>query len=412
MRIVPVCLALTLAAPVPLALASHPLQAGDTLGFSAARLARIGEMLRSEVEAGRVGSAVALVARDGRVAFLEGYGEAAPGIPMRTDAIARLASVGKGFTAVAAMVLYERGLLNLDDPVSDYVPAYAETRVAGSRPDGARALVEPDRAVTVRDLLTHTSGLTVTGEAFEEAWAATNASTTTRDLAERIARIPMASQPGERFDYGAYGSQYEVLAAVIEAASGRTLEEVFDEEIFGPLEMMDSHFWVPDPKRDRLATIYRYRNGELGVALPRGEETPRTTFLSGGGGVRSTVADVLRFGRMLLNGGELDGVRILSPKSVALMRTDQVGHLRPWGQEEWGWGFGFSVRRRVRDGDIGTAGTFGWNGGSGAQYWVDPVEGIVAVLLTPTMPPPRWDVFERFDRLVYAAIERSRAGAE
>lgn len=384
--------------------------ATDTVGMSTVRLDRIGEMMRAEVAAGHVGSAVGLVARDGRIVFLEAVGEAASDVPMFEDAIMRLASVGKGFTAVAALILYERDVLGLDDPVAGYIPAYADVQVAQDGDGGGEPeLVEPKRPVTVRDLLTHTGGLTMTGEAFEEAWSATQGKTTSRDLAERIARIPLHAHPGEAYQYGSYGSSYEVLAAVIEAASGQTLEAFLEENLFHPLGMDDSHFWVPEEKLDRLAAIYRMRDGELSVDRARGDETPRTTFVHGGGAVRATVRDVLRFGRMLLNGGELDGVRILSAKTVALMTTDHVGDLLPWGEGEFGWGFGVAVRRRVRDYGIGTAGTFGWNGGSGAEYWVDPVEGIVAVLVAPYAPPAHWEINLKFERLMYAAVVRSRA---
>lgn len=383
--------------------------ASDTVGMSVERLARIGEMLRAEVDARHVGSAVGLVARDGKVVFLEAVGEAAPGVPMFADAIARLASVGKGFTAVATLILYERGVLPLNDPVADYIPAFAEAKVARAEEDSMPGLVDPVRPVTIRDLLTHTGGLAVSGDAFEEAWAATEGKTTTRDLAERIARIPMHAQPGEVYQYGSYGSSYEVLAAVIEVASGQTLEAFLDENLFGLAGMDDAHFWVPEEKRDRLAAIYRMRNGELSVDRGLGEETPRSTFIAGGGGVRATVRDVYRFGQMLLNGGEIDGARILSPKTVDLMTRDHVGDRLPWGKGEYGWGFGVAVRRRVRDYDIGSEGTFGWVGGSGAKYWVDPVERIVAVLVTPYAPPAHWEIFDRFERLMYAAVVESWA---
>lgn len=377
-------------------------------GFSPERLDRLQAMLESETDAGRLGSGVGLVARDGRIVYLGAVGEAAPDVPMFTDAIMRLASVGKGFTAAAALVLYERGELDLDDPVADYIPEFRESRVANVDADGDTTLVAPADPVRVRHLLTHTAGLNLASDAFEQAWMATEARTTTRDLAERIARLPMPTHPGEAFEYGYYGSSYEVLAAVIEEVSGQTLEAFFDENLFRPLGMTDSHFWVPEQKLGRLATIYRTRDGRLTVERARGDETQRSRFMSGGGGVRSTVADVFRFGQMLMNGGELDGIRILSPKTVELMTTDHVGHLRPWGQTEYGWGFGVAVRNQVRDDGIGSARTFGWNGGSGALYWVDPAEGIVAVLVTPVGPPPRWDIFEKFERLVYAALVESR----
>lgn len=166
-------------------------------GFSPERLARLHALLESEVDRDRLGSGVGLVARDGRIVYLEAVGEAAPDVPMFTDAIMRLASVGKGFTAVATLVLYERGELDLDDPVGDYLPAFKDSRVAVIDAEGDTTLVAPTEPVTIRHLLTHTGGLNLSSDAFEQAWMATQARTTTRDLAERIARLPMPAHPGE-----------------------------------------------------------------------------------------------------------------------------------------------------------------------------------------------------------------------
>lgn len=220
-------------------------------GFSPERLDRLRAMLESEVDAGRLGSGVGLVSRDGRIVYLGTVGVAAPNVPMFADAIMRLASVGKGFTAVAALILYERGELDLDDPVAQYIPAFRESRVALVDADGDTTLVAPAEPVAIRHLLTHTGGLNLSSDGFEQAWMATQARTTTLDLAERIACLPMPAHPGEAFEYGYYGSSYEVLAAVIEVVSGETLEAFFGENLFRPLGMTDSHFWVPEEKLEQ-----------------------------------------------------------------------------------------------------------------------------------------------------------------
>ncbi|HXV77744.1 MAG TPA: serine hydrolase domain-containing protein [Candidatus Polarisedimenticolaceae bacterium] len=384
----------------------------EALGFSSERLDRIRQLLRSEVEQRHIGSAVALIARDGKIALVDAVGLADDETPMFDDAIMRLASAGKTFTATAIMILYERGALNLDDPVSKFIPAFSASRVSETDPrSGEQRLVAPKRPVEVRDLLTHTAGLDISSEAFEQAWneVTNDPSATTRDLAERIARLPLRTHPGEVFEYGSYGSCYEVLAAIVEQASGTTLEQFLDDHLFGPLGMQDSHFWVPEEKQARLARIYRTRNGELSVDRERGDETRRTSYIAGGGGVRSTVRDLFRFAQMLLDGGEIDGVRILSPKTVSLMMTNHAGNLVPYGDGEFGWGFGGEVRLRVLEHGIGSVGTFGWAGGSGAKYWIDPQEKIVAVVVAPTAPPAHWELMEKFERGMYAALTTSAA---
>lgn len=372
-------------------------------GMSATRLQWIDHHLQREVERRHIGSAVGLIARNGKIVYHGAYGEADPEVPMFEDAIVRLASVGKGFSAVATLILYERGVLSLEDPVSQYIAGFAGVR----GPAGE----EPSRPIRIYDLLTHTSGLVVEGDTFGEAYEATAGTKgkTAHDLAELLAAMPLAAQPGDAFNYGWFGSSYDVLGAVLERASGQRLDDLFRESIFEPLRMDDTYFWVPGHKQDRYPAIYRTRGGELQLHSRRGEENEPGTFVSGGGGVRSTAADLFRFGQMLLNGGELDGARLLSPKTVELMTTDHVGGLLPWGAGEFGWGFGVEVRKRVRSYGLGSVGSFGWEGGTGAQYWVDPTERIVAVLLTPTMPPRHAEVFELFQRSMYAAIVDSYA---
>lgn len=372
----------------------------ETDGAMAAdRLDRIRTMLEAEAEAGRIGSAVALISHNGEIVFLESVGAFAPGEPMRKDAIFRLASVAKTFAATATMALYESGALSLDDPVSKFIPAYEKVALAGG--------AAPSRGITIRDLLTHESGLDVDSAAFEAAWAENENAGTTRDLAERMARLPLAAEPGARWNYGYYGSNYEVLAAVLEAASGKPLDALYEELIFGPLGMSDTGFFIPDGKKDRAPAYYRTRDGTIAVATPAGSADVVSPFLSAGGGVRTTAADFHRYCLMLMSGGALDGVRILSPKSVEMMMTDHVGgDAMPWGRGEYGWAFGAAVRNRVRDYDIGSAGTYGWNGGSGATYWIDRKERLIGILFTPSAPPANAEVATRFEVGMYQALTR------
>lgn len=364
--------------------------------------------LQREVRRGIVGSAVGLVAIDGEIVFLEAAGEADPGVPMTTDAIARLASTTKPIVAAATMILVEEGRLRLEDPVSRYLPAFGELRI----PDVDGRPVLPDRPVTVHHLLTHTGGLAVRGAEFEAAWADAMAADAidTREFAARIARIPLLSQPGERFDYGYYGSSYEILAATLEAASGEPLDRLLEDRIFEPLQMVDTGFHVPPEKRDRLAARYRRTDGKLEVDARRGEETPPTRFLSGGGGLRATVGDYARFAECLRNGGTLGGARILSAESARQMTTDRVPDLDPFDDETLGWGFGGSVRRRTRTDAPEAAGTYGWNGGTGTLFWIDPESRLTAVLFVPFRPPPPVGVYDGFRRAVHAALPRPAHG--
>ena len=395
----PMLMLVLLAEPVP---TTPP----EAVGISSQRLVRLKAMMQSEVDRGHIGSAIGLVARQGKIVFLEAVGEHAPGVAITPSAIVRLASSAKSFTAAATMVLYEEGKLRLDDPVADYIPAWVDAKVTVTDPGlGAATLVEPSRPVTIRDLLTHESGIDVASDAFEQAWRATESSTTTLDLAERMARIPMVAHPGTRWDYGYYGSNYEILAAVLEQASGMTLEALFQEKLFKPLGMEDSYFFVPDGKAQRLSAIYQMRDGQLSIKRPAGEESERSTFLSGGGGVRSTIADFHRFCQMLLNGGVVDDVRILSPKSVQMMMTDHAGpELQPFGDAEYGWGFGATVRRQVKDGDIGSAGTYAWNGGTGTAFWIDPKEDLIGIVFAPYWPPAHNELRKKFEVGMYQAV--------
>jgi CubicO group peptidase (beta-lactamase class C family) len=351
------------------------------------------------------GSAVALVARDGRVVFHEAFGEMEPGVPMTRDAISRMASIGKTITAVAVLMLYEEGRLRLSDPVSRFIPEFSKVAVAGpgAQADG----VAPERPVTVHDLLTHQAGLVAEGKALDALW---ESAPTVDEFARRIAAIPLRFQPGTRFEYG---PSYEVLAAVVERAGGLSFGDFLQRRILSPLRMIDTSFFVPAEKRDRYAGIYQKDPaGGLSMFRRRGQEEAPTQFTSGGGGLRGTVGDYHRFARMLLNEGELDGERLLSPKTVRLMITDHVPGKLPG--EEYGWGLGTSVRTRVLSDGIGSVGSYGWNGGTGTLYLVDPLERLIVVVFVPTQPrtPGVWgssDVRKDFVTAVYQAIVTSHA---
>lgn len=391
-----------------------------TVGVSSDRLARLSATMREYVDAGRAAGIVTIVLRDGKVIHHEAFGqrdrEAAAA--MTTDAIFRIASMSKAITSVAAMMLIEEGKLLLSHPVSKFIPSFEETTVVVPPPPGAVAgtpvsVVPARRPVTIRDLLTHTSGIGYGSGPAEPLYKAANVHMWYfADKAEpigaaidRLAALPFDAQPGERF---VYGFSTDILGVVIEKASGLTLDEFFRTRIFEPLKMPDTHFYLPLAKRDRLATTYSLEDGALVRApdarMGQGDyvDGPRQSF-SGGAGLLSTASDYARFLQMLVNGGELDGVRLLSPKTVELMTTNHVGTL--FNDGDTGFGLGFEIVEHVgRSGRLGSEGVFSWGGAYHTTFWADPKENVVAVLMTQLLPAEDSDLHGRFRALVYQSI--------
>ncbi len=371
----------------------------------------IQEMMETAITDGRITAGIAMLARDGKIAWLGTAGEMEPGVPMRDDPIMPLASVGKMFTATAAMILFERKIISLDDPVSKYIPEFADVMVGVTDEDGEIKLVAPDDAMTIYHLLTHTGGLTVTGDEFWDAWDTYTENTTTTHFARALAAMPLFAQPGTQFRYGPTGASYEVLGAVIEIASGQTLEAFMMENIFEPLGLADSYFFLPDEKSERLPAVYRKVDGVLQLDRARGEEFPRSTFFHGGGGVRSAPEDILRFARLFLEGGSVDGVRILEAETIALMMSDQLGEKTPDGWKSVGlsWGFGAAVQYSEDDIESGTPGQYGWVGGGFAKLWVDPKKRLIAYFNCPLTPPGDNELLNEFEERVNAAMTPSEA---
>jgi CubicO group peptidase (beta-lactamase class C family) len=385
--------------------AQAPVRAED-VGMSTARLERARAVLKTAVDERVAGSAVGLISRDGKVVFHEAFGERAPQAPMTRDAIARLASITKTVTAVAVLMLHEDGRLRLNDPVARFIPEFADVKVEAG--DTGKALVAPARAITVHDLLTHQAGLAASGEAADALWSRAR---TVGEFAALTAAIPLRSQPGSEYEYG---PAYEVLAAVVEKASGMSFARFVQQRILDPLRMHDTSFFVPRGKLPRMAGMYRKEaDGRLSPPPPADPDEP-TTFTSGGGGLVGTASDFHRFLQMLLNGGELDGQRLLGPKTVALLTTAHVDAARYGSASgDYGWGLGTRVRTRVTAGGPGSVGAFGWNGGSGTLYLVDPQERLVVIVFAPSMPrtPGIWgdaDLRNDFVTAAYQAIVESR----
>jgi len=391
------------------------------LGFSPARLARIDTLFRSYVDQGRLAGAVAVVVRHGKVAWSGAFGmadrEAAR--PMTPDALFRIASQSKAITSVAAMILVEEGRLRLNEPVSKYLPGFADARVAVST-DSGRALVPIHRAITIRQLLTQTAGLSYgtdslirddyqaagLGPAAGYGWYLADKAEPICTTMDRLGTLPLAAQPGEEWIYG-YAT--DVLGCIVERASGLPLDQFFRQRIFAPLRMNNSWFFPPASAAGRLTAVYAVTPDGALVRAPDGPmgqgdyiTGPRQDF-AGGAGLVSTAGDYARFLQMLLNGGELDGARILSPATVSLMTADQVDTL--YHAEGMGFGLGFEILENPGiAGQFGSKGRYGWAGAYSTNYWVDPADDLVAVLMLQALPRRGLDVADKFRTMVYSAL--------
>jgi CubicO group peptidase (beta-lactamase class C family) len=390
----------------------------EEVGLSSSRLQRLTAAFQGYVKDGRLPGAVVLVARRGKVAYLESFGQRdrEAGAPMRDDAIFRIASQTKALVSVAAMVLQEEGRLLLSDPVGKYLPEFQKTRVAVARDGGGYDVVDAKRPITLRDLLTHTAGLGYGERLAKDAWekaGITGYYFADRDepigaTVARMAALPFEAQPGEKWVYG-YGT--DVLGAVLEKASGQPLDELLRSRLTEPLRMRDTSFYLPPAKADRLAAVYSVKEGgglerapSPGKGVGQGAylDGPRQSF-SGGAGLLSTAADYARFLQMLLDGGALDGARVLGPKSVELMTVDHLGALE--FRDGQGFGLGFAVVKDLgRRGTPGSFGEFSWGGAYHSTYWVDPRERLVVVYMTQVTPSTGLDDQGRLRALVYQAI--------
>ena len=390
--------------------------AGGTVepaGLSPDRLERLSTAMQRAVDEGEIAGIVTLVAHRGRTAHHEAFGhlDREAGTAMPRDAIFRIASMTKAVTSVAAMMLMEEGRLLLTDPVARFIPAFQQTTVIGDTPETS---VPARRPITIRDLMTHTAGLSYGGGQLEPVykahdlyfWYFAHRPEPIGASVERLAALPFAAQPGERWVYG-FGT--DVLGAVVERASGQPLDEFLRTRIFEPLGMTDTSFYLAEEKRSRLAVVYSAGPDGLTRApeewIGQGDYVtgPRASF-SGGAGLLSTASDYARFLQMLLNGGELDGTRLLSPTTVALMTSDHVGTLYdPRGG--LGFGLGFEVVEHVgRAGRPAAAGEYSWAGAYFTEFWVDPAHEVVAVFMSQLLPSGGSQVRNRFRALVYQAI--------
>lgn len=376
----------------------------EQVGLSSERLERIGRLVKADVENGRLPGAVALVARKGQVAYFEAFGfrDKAAAAPMPKDAIFRIYSMTKPFTSAVAMMLVEDGRLAPLDPVGRYLPQLAKLQV-GVEKDGAVTLVPAEREITIQDLLRHTSGFTygVFGKsAVKELYTKHRVDATDHSnagLVDKLATVPLHYQPGTTWEYG---RSTDVLGRVIEVVTGKPLAQVFEERLFQPLKMRDAAFSLPRDKHGRLAQPLA-ADPDTGRPIQLLDVTTPPPYEAGGQGAVATAMDYARFAQAMLNRGQLDGVRVLSRKSVELMTTDQLGTIR--FRPGLGFGLGFAVRTGGGTGDLGSIGEYGWGGFGGTYFWIDPKEEMIAVWMAQG-PGQREHYRRLFKSLVLQAL--------
>jgi CubicO group peptidase (beta-lactamase class C family) len=397
MRILPL-LALIISALVatPAWAAEIPTVAPEQVGMSGDKLALVDEAIETLITEKRLAGAIVVVARKGSIVHFGTYGlmDLETTKPMRPDAIMRFYSMSKAITSAAVMMLADDGKLQVDDPVSQFIPEFSRLRVHTK--DG---LVAQKREMTIADLLRHTSGLTYGGSGIPAIDSehrqkdVLSPTSTIAEMCQNLADIPLAYQPGQDWQYSV---SIDVLGRIVEVASGKPLDQFFSERIFEPLDMNDTGFYVPKEKHDRFAQVY---NSDSKGTLTIGDNTGKAdfskprAFLSGGGGLVSTARDYLRFLIAIQNGGRLGDIQLLSEKSVVLMTTDQLPDAVPniyFGAQKRigvGFGFGFSVRNAMSEWDPqGRVGEYGWGGMASTHYWVSPGDDLVVITLEQTLP--------------------------
>ncbi len=397
---------------LPVALPAQPLpvaKKSDDVGIASERLERIRRQMNSDVESKRIPGAVLLIARNGKIAMITavGFQDRKASAPMQPNTIFRIASMSKPITTVAAMILSEEGKLDIGAPVAQYLPEFKNVKVGVEK-------AEPKRPMLVQDLMRHTSGLTYGffGTTKVDEMYRNSGFFGAKSLAEMvkgIAALPLLHQPGEFWEYSV---STDVLGRVVEVASGMDLDQFVKEKVTGPLKMVDTGYYLSAAQASRMAK-------PDAVISMSGDPTVKPPILSGGGGMLSTAGDYARFSQMLLNGGQLDGVRILSPKTVALMTSDQLpasverhttlaltlGAFGPTPEAGTSFGLGFAVRTDPGRSPIpGSVGDFSWGGIAGTLFWVDPKEKLVAVLMMQVPQPTISPYWRQTRTLVYQAL--------
>jgi CubicO group peptidase (beta-lactamase class C family) len=400
-----------------------PMAKAETVGMSSKRLERIHAFIQGYIDRNEIAGAVTMVARKGKVVHFDAQGMRykEERLPMEKDTIFSLMSMTKPIVSTALMMLWEDGRFMLDDPISKWLPSYANKTVI----DPVSAQRVPARPVTVRHILTHTSGLSLAagtgpnpltdtpGDAEPQAAPQAGARERPKTVAEaieRAANTPLAFQPGDRWQYG---SSTDFVAVLVEKMSGMTIDEFVRTKIFQPLGMRDTYYNIPREKVSRVAAVYRPAADGTITLLRKPEAREPTTYFPGVAGLNGTAADYFRFSQMLLNGGEYDGQRLLGRMTVDMMITNQIGAGKPVyiRGDGYGFGLGFGVLTNpAKSPDALSIGTFTWGGADGTLFWIDPQEDLIGILMVQLNPYTRSEIRPLFSVVVSQAITDSLAG--
>jgi len=404
----------------------QPATSVESAGFSAQRLDRINQLIQQYIDSNYIEGAIALVAKNGKIVYHNavGYDDKSAGKKLSKDAIWRIASQTKAITSVAVMQLFEKGYFLLDDAISKYIPAFKKPVVLQSfnKADTSFTTIPANREITIRDLLTHTSGIgyaQIGSETMNAIYAKAGVvggiglkGGLLKDNILRLAALPLVHQPGERFTYGL---NTDVLGYLVEVVSGMSLDTYFLKNIFEPLGMKDTYFYLPAAKQSRLAMLHMSDknnkavncaevlevNGKLYRDYPN---LPGGSFYSGGGGLVSTAYDYAIFMQMLLNGGDYNGKHILGRNSIRLMTLNQIGDKSLGRNAKFGLGFEI-VTPGSAPNSITSEGSFSWGGMFASSYWIDPKEKIVAQFVLQQYPFTKGDIAEKFKVAVYQALQ-------
>lgn len=392
-----------------------PYASAEQVGMSSSRLALLDTVLRQHIRDGHVAGLVAGVVRHGKIVYLEsmGWQDIEQATAMRDDSLFQIRSMTKPITSLAVMQLVEAGLISLDDPVSRYIPSFADVQVFVSPEDtGNSALRAPSRAISIEDLLLNIGGISHRFGTLYRSRGVRSRSDTLAQLVEKVAAVPLMGDPGSVW---IYSESATVLGRVVEIVSGQKFDEYLQLHVFEPLEMPDTGFYVPATKLDRLALLYQAPAGDKGLVRASEMDIPITTnppLLEGSAGLVSTVPDYLRFLQSFLNLGELEGQRVLSAPLIKEMTRNHIAaDLLPIGLSpsnpmfDLGWGYGFTVVIDPSKSDYAVnMGEFGWNGSLGTFSWADPVSDTIAVLMLQIEPSSAYSLSAQFKALVAQAL--------
>jgi CubicO group peptidase (beta-lactamase class C family) len=376
----------------PILAATHdlPTAGAESAGMSAERLARLGSGMKQLVDEGKLAGAVTMVSRHGKVVEFDAVGkrDIAANAPMQKDSIFRIYSMSKPITGVAMMILFEEGKWQLNDPVAKYIPEFAKLKVYGTDANNNVVMKDPNHAVTMRELMSHSGGFTygffsnTPVDKLQLEADVLNPNNTLDEFIKRVAKLPLNAQPGSEWHYSI---SVDIQGYIVQKLSGMPFEEFLEKRVFKPLGMVDTAFYVPKEKLNRFAEFYSYdKDGKMQVVGPHDglnhDFSAKPALSSGGGGLVSTASDYMRFCQMVLNGGQLDGVRILSPLTVELMRTNVLPpNMTVFGQVA-GFGLDFAIYTDpVAAGGYYGKGSFYWGGAAGTWFWIDPVNDLIVL---------------------------------